>query len=232
MSNPRNIVVFTMAREGGKSSSQSDNAKAYPSPCGNGKNGYPIHTNKGVTWKTFTDLAPVLGYVASCSNFMNMPFEIWLKIFMHGYWNPMHCSEVRNEAIANIFVTWAYMSGQGNATNILKDFFKDEYGQNFGNLAQIVAFVNEIDANDQNERLFNGLMAARRKWLLAIPGSANDAGWLTRENLFYAANLPYVLRDVTSQSTKKVLIYAGVTIALGISMIVYGKFSGKQAQAA
>ena len=53
MADYKNIVAFIRKVEGGLSSAQTDSAKQNPSPCGNGKNGKPYHTNKGIQWITF-----------------------------------------------------------------------------------------------------------------------------------------------------------------------------------
>ena len=73
MADYRNIISFIKSKEGGLSSATTDTASRNPSPCGNGSNGQPYHTNKGVTWSTFSSNASSLGYSASCSNFLNMP---------------------------------------------------------------------------------------------------------------------------------------------------------------
>ena len=79
MANYRNIVSFIKSKEGGLSSATTDTASRNPAPCGNGSNGKPYHTNKGVTWETFSSNASSLGYTASCSNFLNMPMKFGVK---------------------------------------------------------------------------------------------------------------------------------------------------------
>jgi hypothetical protein len=57
MADYKNLVPFILKSEGGLSSAQTDNARLNPSPCGNGKNGKPYHTNEGVTWSAFKSLS-------------------------------------------------------------------------------------------------------------------------------------------------------------------------------
>jgi hypothetical protein len=78
------IVSFIKTKEGGLSSATTDTASNNPSNCGNGKNGKPYHTNKGVTWSTFKGLSAKLGYSATCDNFIKMPDSIWGKIYKDG----------------------------------------------------------------------------------------------------------------------------------------------------
>ena len=134
MADYKNIISFIKTKEGGKSSATTDTASRNPSPCGNGSNGKPYHTNKGVTWSTFSSNASSLGYSASCSNFLNMPDEIWGKIYKQSYWNPMQGDRIKNQAIANTFVEMAWGSGIGGATKFLKQFFKKYYNKSFDNM--------------------------------------------------------------------------------------------------
>ena len=69
MADYTNIINFIKAKEGGLSSATTDTASRNPSNCGNGSNGKPYHTNKGVTWSTFKSLSSKLGYSATCDNF-------------------------------------------------------------------------------------------------------------------------------------------------------------------
>lgn len=220
MADYTNIIGFTEEMEGGLSSAQTDNAKANPSPCGNGKNGYPYHTNKGVQWISFKTLAPSIGYEPSCANFLKMPKDIWLKIFKRGYWDPMKGDDIRNQAIANIFAKWAFGSGVTGATNSLKEFFKEKRNLDFSGISQMVDYVNGVDAKKQTLSLFNDLMAWRKQFLINIPGDANDKGWFSREDKFYIMNLPYAL----SSGTKKALVYGSVLILIGAGLAVYGRY--------
>ena len=151
MADYRNIISFIKSKEGGLSSATTDTASRNPSPCGNGSNGQPYHTNKGVTWSTFSSNASSLGYSASCSNFLNMPDDVWGKIYKQGYWNPMKGDEVRNQAIANTFVEMNWGSGMGSITKgtgtlgWLNSFFQKNYNKNLTTISQMVDFVNELD---------------------------------------------------------------------------------------
>jgi lysozyme family protein len=228
MANHKDIINFTKFWEGGTSSSQSDSARKNPSPCGN-KNGYPIHTNKGIQWITFKSLASKGGYAATCDNFLKMPNEIWLKIYKVGFWDEMQGDKIKNQAIANTFVKWAWGSGTAGATSQLKKFFKEKYSKSFTSVSQMVSFVNELDSKDENRELFEGLMAFRERFLNSLSGQyaeANKKGWINREDAFYLYNVPYTLTK-TQKTTAKVLFYGITTIAIGISIIYFGKRYGK-----
>jgi lysozyme family protein len=211
MADYRNIISFIKSKEGGKSSATTDTASRNPSPCGNGSNGKPYHTNKGVTWSTFSSNASSLGYSSSCLNFLNMPDDIWGKIYKQGYWNPMKGDDVKNQAIANTFVEMAWGSGVGGATSFLKQFFKTSYNKSFANISQIVDYVNDLDKKGQTPELFEKLYDFRANKYKALNQPKNLKGWLNRLDAFYVLNKPYAL----STGNKLALILGIGLIALG-----------------
>lgn len=232
MANYKDIINFTKVWEGGKSSSQSDTARFNPSPCGKGKNGYPYHTNAGVQWITFKNLASKGGYVASCDNFLKMPTDIWLKIYKVGFWDEMLGDKINNQAIANTFVKWAWGSGSGGTRTKLKEFFKSKYNKTLSNMTEIVDFVNELDKQDKNRELFDSLMSFREQWLNNIAKNnpsqtANLKGWFNREDAFYLYNLPYTMTRKQKKLTKTIITYSAITLVLGASLIYLGKKYGK-----
>jgi lysozyme family protein len=211
MADYKNIISFIKTKEGGKSSATTDTASRNPSPCGNGSNGKPYHTNKGVTWSTFSSNASSLGYSASCSNFLNMPDEIWGKIYKQSYWNPMQGDRIKNQAIANTFVEMAWGSGIGGATKFLKQFFTKYYNKSFDNITQIVDYVNKLDNEGKSPELFEKLYAFRGDKYVSLNQPSNLKGWMNRLDSFYALNKPYAL----SNGNKLSLLVGIGLIALG-----------------
>jgi lysozyme family protein len=211
------IVSFIKSKEGGLSSATTDTASNNPSNCGNGSNGKPYHTNKGITWSTFKGLSSKLGYSATCDNFLKMPDSIWGKIYKDGYWNPMQGDRIQNQAIANSFVEMAWGSGVGSNTSTrgaiayLKNFFKSKYNKSFDTITQIVDYVNELDNSGQTPQLFEKLYDFRKSLYTSFNQPSNLKGWINRLDSFYLLNKPYA----TSTKTK-------ASIAVGILLIVAG----------
>ena len=221
MADYKKIVNFIKAKEGGLSSATSDTASRNPSNCGNGSNGKPYHTNKGVTWGTFKDLSSKLGYSASCDNFKKMPDDIWGKIYKDGYWNPMQGDRIQNQAVANTFVEMAWLSGVGSNTSTkgaigyLKKFFKTNYNKDFENISEIVNYVNDLDDNGQSSQLFEKLYDFRKSLYTSFNQPSNLKGWINRLDAFYLLNKPYAISKTTKTTTITVgvlLIIAGVTL--------------------
>ena len=211
------IVSFIKSKEGGLSSATTDTASNNPSNCGNGSNGKPYHTNKGITWSTFKGLSSKLGYSATCDNFLKMPDDIWGKIYKDGFWNPMQGDRIQNQAIANTFVEMAWGSGVGSNTSTkgaiayLKNFFKSKYNKSFDTITQIVDYVNELDNSGQTPQLFEKLYDFRKSLYTSFNQPSNLKGWFNRLDAFYLLNKPYA----TSTKTK-------TSIAVGVLLIVAG----------
>lgn len=220
MVNYKNIVPFIRLSEGGISSEPKDNASKNPSPCGK-KNGYSIHTNKGVTWATFKGLASKGGYTASCDNFLKMPDDIWFRIYKVGFWDEVQGDRIKNQAIANTFVEMNWGSGLGSISKgtgtlgWLNSFFKKNYNKNLTSITQMVDFVNKLDDEGQTPDLFEKLNDFRATKYKNLNQPTFTKGWLNRLNSFYVFNKPYAISKKTKTTTITVgvlLIVAGVTL--------------------
>ena len=220
MANYLKIVSFIKDKEGGLSSATTDTASRNPSNCGNGSNGKPYHTNKGVTWATFKAMASNLGYSANCENFIKMPNDIWAKIYKEGFWNPIQGDRIKNQAIANSFVEMAYMSGVGSNTSTkgaiayLKTFFKSKYNTSLNTITQIVDYVNELDKQGKTPELFENLYDFRKNLYQSFNQPSNLKGWINRLDAFYLVNKPYALStgEKSSIAVGLLLIVAGATL--------------------
>jgi lysozyme family protein len=216
MTNYKNIVPFIKKSEGGISSEPKDSASKNSSPCGK-KNGYPIHTNKGITWATFKGLASKGGYSATCDNFLKMPDDVWFKVYKVGFWDEVQGDRIQNQAIANTFVEMIWGSGLGSISRgtgtlgWLNSFFKKNYNQNLTSITQMVNFVNKLDNEGKTPELFEKLNDFRATKYKNLNQPAFTKGWLNRLNSFYILNKPYAI----SKTTK-------TTITLGVILIIAG----------
>lgn len=216
MANYKNLVNFIKLQEGGLSSKSTDNASKYPAPCGNGSNGLPYHTNKGVQWLVFKTYAPKLGYQATCDNFLKMPTEIWSKIYKEIFWDAVNGDAIKNQAIANTFVEWAWLSGTGGSLNSAISFFKTNYNKTFTSYKQITAYVNELNDQGKSGQLFDSLYKHRDAFYKRLNQPANIKGWLNRQKAFYVINKPYALSN-----GQKATLSIGIIALLGASIYYY-----------
>ena len=223
MADYRNIVPFIRKVEGGLSSDPKDTASKNPSPCGN-KNGYPIHTNKGITWASFKGLASKGGYTANCDNFIKMSDDIWLKVYKVGYWDTIKGDQIKNQAIANVFLEMTWGSGLGSIKSkkgtiyFMNNFFKENYNKNLKTINEFVSFVNELDKRGQTPELFEKLHDFRAERYKKMPSaSAHLKGWMNRLNSFYALNKPYAL----SKTNIATILFGGGLVIGGAIYLYY-----------
>jgi lysozyme family protein len=183
MANAYLIIPHVLKWEGGLSRNPADSASKNPAPCAyNGKTGY--HTNKGVTYTTFTSLAKSLNYDPTCENFFIMPEDIFLKIFKTGYWNGFKLDEYKSQKIANVIVSWAWASGAYGAYKQLKKFFEKQYNvklvgtynENINTIKDLFNKETEIDET----AVYNKLIEAYRNFYISLNQPTFIKGWLNR----------------------------------------------------
>jgi lysozyme family protein len=187
MADYKNTINFTLQWEGGLSNAKTDGASANPSPCPhNGVTGW--HTNKGVTWSTFSTMAVPLGYEASCSNFISMPDDIWLKIYKHGFWDKFLLDNYSSQAIADVISQMYYNAGFGGAYRQLAKFLNANYGMQLP--------INKADYNTANAKIildkFNAIVVGKekevhdkliehfRQFYISLNNPTYQQGWLNR----------------------------------------------------
>ena len=211
------IVDFIKKKEGGLSGNTKDSASKNPSPCGKDSKGNPYHTNKGIQWTTFKNLASKGGYTASCDNFLKMPDDVWSKVYKVGFWNSIQGDRIKNQAIANTFVEMAWGSGMGivskgtGTLGWLNSFFKKNYNQNLTTITEMVDYVNKLDDEGKTPDLFEKLNNFRANKYKALNQPTFTKGWLNRLDAFYLINKPYAISTKTKSK-----------IGLGILFIVAG----------
>lgn len=180
MADHKIIIPFILKAEGGLSRATTDTASRNPSPCViNGVTGW--HTNKGITWSTFTGLAAKLGYVASCENFKTMPQSIWDKIFKNGYWDALNLDRVNSQAIANIAADFAWGAGPVTAARRLQMAVNNVTNKKLvvdGNIGPTtLAAINSAP----QAALFTEYANIKDAFYKGLPGQgANQKGWANR----------------------------------------------------
>lgn len=173
MANYKNIIPLILKVEGGLSKSTADAASKNPVPDGSG-----YHTNKGITWTTFTTAAPKCGFLASAELFYSMPDYVWDSIFKLLYWDEIWGDKINSQALADTLVDWAWASGPREAILKIQEFLEISADGIIG--PNTIAAINE--ATTGKEKAFNDDFSAYKlNWYLSLPNQeANYEGWKNR----------------------------------------------------
>ncbi|MCF8255529.1 MAG: hypothetical protein K9H61_02275 [Bacteroidia bacterium] len=176
--------------EGGLSKNTSDSASNYPVPDGSG-----YHTNKGITWLTFTSMAKKVGYVATPKLFYEMPESIWQAITKIGYWDTIQGDKIRSQSVATILVDWNFGSGNWAVKN-LQSVLNTKFNYKLlvdGDLGLMtLKATNSVD----QKSLTNWLYQARLAFIDKISKNGNNAkfksGWLDDAKYTYDMAIKYL----------------------------------------
>jgi lysozyme family protein len=218
----KDIIPFIREVEGGLSRAKSDTASRNPSSCvHNGVKGW--HTNKGVTWETFSSNASKLGYNPSCSNFLKMPDRIWEKIYKKSYWDTFDLDNSKSQVVANAIVSWTWGSGNGGAYNSLRKFLNTRYGYNYpsgysySRAKELTKALNELAEKHGEKKIFEQLNDWRKAYFISINQPTNLKGWLNRLEKFKAYNEDKI--EKVKQFAKKNWLYLALAGVGAVGLI-------------
>lgn len=186
--------------EGGLTGDPKDPASKTPSNCGIDKRyNAPYHTNKGVTWATFTSLASKLGYTADCATFLAMPDDVWIKIFKNGYWNPIQLDSLNSNGLAYLLADFSWGSGPGYVKPFLNKFLSTTYNVNAPDTLSQINALNTLTAKNEQD-VIQKVSAARLASLKSMQGGSLFAtygnGWTNRLNSLTSLALGMISKAV------------------------------------
>lgn len=232
MANSKHIIPFILKWEGGLSNDVTDPASAFPAPCPyKGVTGY--HTNKGITYHTFTGLADSLGYDPSCDTFFEMSDDVFNKIYKNGYWNRYLLDKYNSQPIADIIVSWAWASGLSGAYKQLAKFYKKQTGKDLpekysaAGVKDLQIYFNSLDAN-QSAEIYKKLIVAYQDFYKSLNKPKYIKGWLNRlaDLITFSTGMG---AEVISKNKGKIGIGA---VVLGAGVIALWQYSKKHQRAA
>lgn len=198
MANFQSAIPYIQKAEGGLSRATSDSASANPSPyVYKGQTGW--HTNRGITWGTFKDLSPKLGYEISEQNFIYMPDDVWYKIYKGGFWDAVKGDLYQSQAIANAVVDFAWAAGTGGSKKSLIKFLKSKDVTADGPQTIAEGFNKLVEKEGEN-KVFNDLIDHRKAFFKSLNQPANEKGWLARMESLRKQGL-----DIISKGAKEVV---------------------------
>lgn len=178
--------------EGGKSKNPKDAAAKFPRP-----EGLIYHTNKGITWETFSTNAAKLGYAATPELFLLMPDDVWLKIYKKLFWDSVKGDDILSQAIAEFLTDWAWGSGPGTAGKQLQEYLNRQQPEAplkvDGKIGpKTLTVLHALIAKKGERIVFEDLDRAKRNFLHTLQSTNTfGLGWFRRMDDFrnYAAEI-------------------------------------------
>ncbi len=206
MANSAIIVPHILAHEGGLSRAKTDSASAHPAPftttAKDSSAGYKLvtasdwHTNKGITWQTFSGNAAKLGYKASQPTWELMPAWVWQKIYKLLYWDAIKGDQLKSQAIANILAEWTWASGNWGVKNLQQVLNREPF--NAGLVVDGSMGPKTLEATNKADqtKLYALLTAEYADFINKIStgsNAPNKIGWMNRFNDLLEFTKPYVV---------------------------------------
>lgn len=208
MANYKNIISFIKQVEGGLSKNPNDQAAKYSVPDGSG-----YHTNKGITWQTWTNKFG--SSPASIKRFYTMADNDWNIIFKDYYWDAIKGDQIKSQKIADTLVNWAWGSGVYIPTKNLQSILNVSPTGYFGSIT--LKALNMANENDVYNQLKN-------KQYLFFNQLGNDprfsmfkTGWINRLN----ALATYVEVGIKENKGKAIT----TLLLLGLGFYIIKKYS-------
>jgi len=105
MADHRKILEHVKSHEGGYSADPVDNASSDPSPIIGLDKRYPslpVHTYRGVTWRTWKNYSAKKGMAVSADKFAGMSLAVWEDLLKTWYWDSIQGDSIKSQGIAEM----------------------------------------------------------------------------------------------------------------------------------
>lgn len=229
MADFKKIIGFTLKAEGGLSANPNDSASRFPSPAimksGTYK-GLPIHTNKGITYQTWTAYAKLKGFQPTGANFLAITPTQWYDVAYLLYWKPSFCDVIKSQGVAEIIFEAKWGGGQNHMIRNLQSFLNKrgaklivdgDIGINTANA--INDFTGKSKKNEAE--LIKFLTDKRLEYLMSLKDWVHfKNGWTSRVNDLYNR----AISDL-GEIAKPVGIGLGTFVIAGAIYYLYKKIS-------
>lgn len=204
----KKVIPFIKRLEGGLSRAKSDPAYANCQSGCQGTKGDTTatdwHTNKGITWCTFSSWAEDKGIPENkwCDMFINMSNQTFESIFKEYFWDKANLSELKSQAIAEYWLN-ARWGNPSTAQRILRDALrKNGVNVDSENIQTLIDAVNKYTNNGRNfeneEQLFVDFVETRKAWLRTLPAARANTGWFKRQDAFKKRGIALIRKKVNA----------------------------------
>lgn len=127
MADHRKILEHVKSHEGGYSADPVDNASSDPSPIIGLDKRYPslpVHTYRGVTWRTWKNYSRAKGMAVSADKFVGMSLATWEDLLKTLYWDSILGDQIKSQGVAEMIFEAVWGGGATRFNSDLQTYLQ------------------------------------------------------------------------------------------------------------
>lgn len=127
MADHRKILEHVKSHEGGYSADPVDNASNDPSPIIGLDKRYPslpVHTYRGVTWRTWKNYSRAKGMAVSADKFVGMSLSVWEDLLKTLYWDSILGDQIKSQGVAEMIFEAVWGGGATRFNSDLQTYLQ------------------------------------------------------------------------------------------------------------
>ena len=127
MADHKKVLEHVKSHEGGYSADPVDNASSDPSPIVGLDKRYPslpVHTYRGVTWRTWKNYSAKKGMAVSADKFVGMSLSVWEDLLKTLYWDSIQGDQIKSQGVAEMIFEAVWGGGATRFNSDLQTYLQ------------------------------------------------------------------------------------------------------------
>lgn len=127
MADHKKVLEHVKSHEGGYSADPVDNASSDPSPIIGLDKRYPalpVHTYRGVTWRTWKNYSAKKGMAVSADKFVGMSLATWEDLLKTLYWDSILGDQIKSQGAAEMIFEAVWGGGATRFNSDLQTYLQ------------------------------------------------------------------------------------------------------------
>lgn len=127
MADHKKVLEHVKSHEGGYSADPRDNASSDPSPIIGLDKRYPslpVHTYRGVTWRTWKNYSRAKGMAVSADKFVGMSLSVWEDLLKSLYWDSILGDQIKSQGAAELIFEAVWGGGATRFNSDLQTYLQ------------------------------------------------------------------------------------------------------------
>lgn len=127
MADHKKVLEHVKSHEGGYSADPVDNASSDPSPIVGLDKRYPslpVHTYRGVTWRTWKNYSAKKGMAVSADKFVGMSLATWEDLLKTLYWDSILGDQIKSQGAAEMIFEAVWGGGATRFNSDLQTYLQ------------------------------------------------------------------------------------------------------------